>query len=358
MKRTLLLTHEYYPFHGGVANYCYGLFSHLPEQNYIVVTDMKANAQNQAPLTTYSFPLLSRMIRPRWLLGLWTVSRLIRKEKIELVVTPNIFPLGQLLHLVCRWQKIPYIISLHGLDIRLALKKNKRLAIRILKDAQHVIVNSQSTAEIINKHIAKEACTIITPYLHTSAPTKATAKERQHSSINLITVGRLTKRKGHDIVIQALQLLNNPNLHYTIIGAGPEEQNLRDLIQQWKLTNNVVIKTKISDEELQRAYQQADIFIMPTRNIGDDVEGYGIVYLEAASYQLPIIGSQGTSVEEIFNTTSALLTDGTRPETVASAISQLLDPKERQRLGSAAFATFQKLPNWQQKAAILADLLS
>jgi ribosomal protein S6 len=68
MKRTLLLTHEYYPFHGGVANYCYGLFSHLPEQNYVVATDMavvsskfKVESNSPAPLTTINLQLSYRL---------------------------------------------------------------------------------------------------------------------------------------------------------------------------------------------------------------------------------------------------------------------------------------------------------
>ncbi len=365
MKKTLVLTHEYYPFHGGVANYCYGLFSHLPEQNYLVSTDMKKQEIDSkktfpSALPIYRFTnLLTPYIRPRWLLGLWNVSRLVKREKIEIIFTPNIFPLGQICYLLYKWLHIPYIISLHGLDIRLALKKNKKLAIKILASAQHVIVNSQATANNIHQLVGPEKISVITPYLHTSLNTTHVEKDPTDTTISLISVGRLTKRKGHDMVIQAINLLNNPNLHYTIIGSGAEEQNLRNLIREWKLTNHVTIKTKISDEELQELYQNADIFIQTTRNIGDDVEGYGIVYLEAASYRLPIIASLNTSVEEIFDQSSALLIDGTKPESIANAITQLInEPETRLRLGQAAQNRLQQLPTRTDKAQQLAKLLS
>lgn len=368
MKKTLVLTHEYYPFHGGVANYCYGLFSHLPENNYVVATDMKIKGQvlgsgsdkvTDKILPTTHYQLLTPYIRPRWLIGLWNTYRLVKREKIEIIFTPNIFPLGQICYLLNKWLHIPYIISLHGLDIRLALKKNKKLAVKILTSATHVIVNSQSTANIIHQLVPAEKITVITPYLHTSLNSTRIKKDPTDTTINLISVGRLTKRKGHDMVIQAVNLLNNPNLHYTIIGSGVEEQNLRDLIREWKLTNTVTIKTKISDEELQELYQRADIFILTTRNIGEDVEGYGIVYLEAASYQLPIIASINTSVEEIFDQSSACLVDGTKPETIAQAINQLIaEPDTRRRLGQAAQTRLSQLATWTDKAKQLSTFLS
>jgi phosphatidylinositol alpha-1,6-mannosyltransferase len=367
MKRTLLLTHEYYPFHGGVANYCYDLFSHLPEQNYVVATDMREQGHPSASSgqgegsgsgNTTTTKLLTPYIRPRWLIGLWTVSRLIKREKIQLIFTPNIFPLGQICYWLHCWYKIPYIISLHGLDIRLALKKNKKLVSKIVTNSHHVITNSQGTADVIKGLIPAEKITIITPYLHTTLATDTTAKKVSTDSINLLSVGRLVKRKGHDMVIQAIKLLDNPNLHYTIIGSGAEEQNLRDLIKEWKLTNNVVIKTKVSDEELKEYYQSADIFIMTTRMIGADVEGFGIVYVEAASFGLPIIASRGSSAEELFDTTTACLVDGTKPESVAQGINSLIsDAAQRQRLAAASMTIFKQLPSWQDKAAVVSKLL-
>jgi|GEM_PF-560839 len=399
MKKTLVLTHEYYPFHGGVANYCYGLFSHLPEQNYIVATDMKLadgsyklkvesnNQKTNLQLTrlakdplrrsdseasdkswratdnlppTYNLQLTTGLVRPRWLLGLWNIYRLIKREKIEIIFTPNIFPLGQIAYHLWKSKKIPYIISLHGLDIRLAVKKNKSLATKILNSAQQVIVNSQATAETIKDILPSEKVTVITPYLHTALAGLVIAERPMHDVINLLTVGRLTKRKGHDMVIQALNLLATSNLHYTIIGSGPEEKNLRDLIREWKLTNTITIKTKVTDEELQQYYQDADIFIMPTRNIGEDVEGYGIVYLEAASFHLPIIASQQTSASEmLIDQQSALLIDGTKPETVAEGIKKLAaDQALRDHLGQGAATMVKQLPTWDDKAKILATFLT
>src|SRR3989338_1874231 len=106
MKRTLVLTHEYYPFHGGIANYCHGLFSHLPEQNYIIAHDMKAASveseklkvesyqlkenKKDLQLTTYNLQLIGKFLRPRWLTGYRRVKKLCQKEKIQIIFTPHI----------------------------------------------------------------------------------------------------------------------------------------------------------------------------------------------------------------------------------------------------------------------------
>src|SRR3989344_7888213 len=138
MKRTLLLTHEYYPFAGGIANYCHQLFKHFDQTDYLIVTDQKEASHLPNLIQMH---LIGKFFRPRWLTGLFKLKKIIKEREIEIIFTPHIFPLGQIACRLKRQLGTPYIISLHGLDINLALKKDRRQALRILEMAENTIVN-------------------------------------------------------------------------------------------------------------------------------------------------------------------------------------------------------------------------
>ena len=136
MKKTLLLTHEYYPYKGGVARYCYNLFKFLDQQEYWVVTDHAAVfAQNNI----IKLKLTNKFIRPVWLFSFFKLNKIIQQHQIKKIFTPNILPLGTMAYLINLLFKIPYIISLHGLDINLALKNKPELTNKILKNAEKII---------------------------------------------------------------------------------------------------------------------------------------------------------------------------------------------------------------------------
>ncbi|MFH0873978.1 MAG: glycosyltransferase family 4 protein [Candidatus Komeilibacteria bacterium] len=372
MKRTLLLTHEYPPFHGGVGNYCYGLFSHLPQQNYVVAHDMKLpvvsyqlkDRKNDLQLSTYNLQLIGKFFRPRWLTGYHRIKKLCGQEKIELIFTPHILPLGQVAEKINQTVKIPYILSLHGLDINLALQKNRTTAVRLLNNAQHVIANSELTRNIVASLLPADKLTVITPYYNSqltgNGEQVAAIKNAYGHKKIILTVSRLVTRKNHAAIIKAVHALGRDDIQYLIIGQGPELATLQQLTKDLKIAEQVTFLTNVPDDQVPNYYQAADIFILPTLNLGADIEGYGIVYLEAAHFKLPIIAGQGTSAEEIIqHGHNGLLIDSTSLEALTANLKYLLDqPEIRQQLGQAAYSSLQTLPNWTDKAAILNSLLS
>ncbi len=382
MKKTLVLTHEYFPFHGGIANYCYGLFSHLPEKNYVVAHDMKSGAgdsslatrnpapsrvtssEQQVPSTEYRVPLLGKFFRPRWLTGYRQIKKLCQQQKIELIFTPHILPLGLIAEKVGKKHNIPYVLSLHGLDINLALAKDRTTAIRLLTNAQHVIVNSETTKSIVAPLIPANKLTVITPYMTgrlVADPVRVAAIKQQFVGQQIIlTVSRLVKRKNHELMLKAINALGRDDTHYLIVGNGPELATLQHLAAELKINDQVSFLTDVSDEDIANYYQAADIFILPTLNLGADIEGYGIVYLDAAHFHLPIIAGRDTSAEEILqHEVSGLLVDSTSLEAISANLKYLLDhPEVRQQLGEAAYNHLQTLPDWTAKANQLNAILS
>jgi phosphatidylinositol alpha-1,6-mannosyltransferase len=142
------------------------------------------------------------------------------------------------------------------------------------------------------------------------------------------------ERKGHEKVLKAL--LSLPKLHYDIVGDGEEKKRLEKRIIELGLHERVKIHSNVSDNQLPKMYAAADIFVMPTTKTKIDREGFGIVYLEAAAYGLPVIATNHPGVDEavIDKITGLLIED--RPEALLAAIDKLAsDPGGREKMGKA-----------------------
>ncbi len=304
MKKVLLLTHEYYPYPGGVARYCYNLFKNFPEDKYIVMTDCRA-VKNSA--STIQTKLLTPYIWPHWLIGLWSVMKVVKKNKIEIIFTPNILPLGSIAYFIKKIFGLPYVISLHGLDINLALKNKPALAKKILASAEKVICNTEYTASLIKDFVVSEKIQVIYPSADIdSTPVSAqqlSSLKKQYNITDekvILTVGRLVPRKGQHLVIKALQALGDFKFKYFIVGNGPAKSVLAKQIQEANLEDKVFLLDNVTDADLRSFYHLADIFALPNQSFGADVEGFGIVFLEAAAFHLAIIAGPSGGVQEVF----------------------------------------------------------
>lgn len=356
MKKTLVLTHEYYPFFGGVARYCFDLFKHFDKQDYLVLCD---HPEVKTQDNVWHFQFKNKFIKPTWLFSFFKLYKIIKTEKIEQIFTPNILPLGSICYYLYKFFKLPYIISLHGLDINLALKNKKNLALKILQHANYIICNSQSTANIIaNLSIDQNKIKVIYPGLDFNPDVDQDKLLNLKKALNLnagqkviLTTGRLNKRKGHDLIIQALHEIEQ-NFVYFIIGRGEEDLNLRKLVEKYKMEAKVRFLNNISDEELPYYYRLADLFILANREGKEDVEGFGIVFLNAASCGLPIIAGASGGVLEIFtDQKNALLVDSENVEQLKEKINLLLTDQDLAKdLARAAYARSQEFLSSKQQS--------
>ncbi len=181
----------------------------------------------------------------------------------------------------------------------------------------------------------------------------------------LLTVGRIVERKGHDHIIKALPKIVGrfPDILYCIVGMGPYEQNLRNLVRELGLEDHVCFLGKVPDEELAFLYNACEIFLMLSREIskGGHIEGFGIVYLEANACGKPVIGgSSGGVLEAIRDGESGFLVDPHSPDAVREKIVELLsNPQKARILGAQGLHWVSQNFNWQnyvQKAyRLMAD---
>ena len=123
-------------------------------------------------------------------------------------------------------------------------------------------------------------------------------KPVQHPHI--LTVGRLVPHKGHALLIKAIHFLSdNIPLSATIIGNGPQYAPLQKLLVDYKLHEKISILQKVNQEGLHNEFCRATIFIFPSLEIKNGVEGFGIVLLEAMAYKIPIIASNSGGISEV-----------------------------------------------------------
>ena len=179
----------------------------------------------------------------------------------------------------------------------------------------------------------------------------------------LITVSRLIPRKGHDVVLKALPEVRRaiPDLAYLIVGDGPEEGRLRQLSIDLGLEDVVRFAGSVPNTETVDYYHASDAFAMPNRRLPNgDIEGFGLVFLEANVCGLPVIGGRsGGAVDAIEHGKTGWLVEPTSVEEVAGRILDLLGDGERARaMGEAGKRRVLEQFTWAQSGRVLGEAVA
>ena len=179
----------------------------------------------------------------------------------------------------------------------------------------------------------------------------------------LLSVGRLVERKGVDTVFKALPtvLERCPEARYLVVGEGPYRAFLERLAADLDLGGKVVFAGHVAQDDLPLVYAAADVFVMASRVIeaNAEVEGFGLVFLEANACGKPVVGGRsGGVVDAVANGETGLLADPLNPEDVARALSALLcDPAYARRLGENGRRRVEREFRWPVLAAKVAERL-
>jgi phosphatidylinositol alpha-1,6-mannosyltransferase len=157
----------------------------------------------------------------------------------------------------------------------------------------------------------------------------------------IVSVGRLVHRKGQDILIQSLPAIleKHPTAHILMVGEGPYRKDLTRMVEKLELSGAVTFIGRIQYKDLPRYICVGDIFAMPSRSrlAGLEVEGLGIVYLEASSCALPVIaGRSGGAPDAVDESVTGFSVDGTSPTEVSTALIKLFDDPIRAKAMGAA----------------------
>jgi phosphatidylinositol alpha-1,6-mannosyltransferase len=179
----------------------------------------------------------------------------------------------------------------------------------------------------------------------------------------VVCLSRLVPRKGQDVLITALPSIRRrvDGAALVIVGGGPYLDTLRKLAQERGVADHVAFTGGVAAPELPAHHALADVFAMPcrTRGAGMDVEGLGIVFLEASATGVPVIaGESGGAPEAVEHNKTGLVVDGRSVEKVADAVAKLLTDRDRAAaMGAAGREWVTSQWRWDTLAARLADLL-
>ncbi|MGY1643287.1 glycosyltransferase family 4 protein [Geodermatophilus sp. SYSU D00703] len=180
----------------------------------------------------------------------------------------------------------------------------------------------------------------------------------------VVCVSRLVARKGQDVLVAGWPrvLERHPDARLLLVGGGPLETRLRRAVAERGLSESVVLTGPVPPDRLPEHYAAGDVFAMPcrTRRRGLDVEGLGMVYLEAAACGLPVVaGTSGGAPETVREgVTGHVVADPRSPDGVAATIAGLLDDPDRaRRMGAAGRAWVEERWSWSTIAGTFAALL-
>ncbi len=226
----------------------------------------------------------------------------------------------------------PFVVYTHSEDVTIPNATKRRALSWALSRAAAVITVSDFTRrELARLNVASERVVIIPPGIdldrfEPSIYPFSLASLR--SSWVLMTVGRLVWRKGQDTIIRAMPeiLKQVPNAHYLIVGDGPDARGLRSLTYQLRVAESVTFAGRVSDRDLPKYFFVCDAYVMPTRpsDDGSEVEGFGIVFLEAGAAGKPVIaGRAGGVADAVVDGETGLLVDPTDVRAVTDAILRL-----------------------------------
>lgn len=370
MRKTLLITIDFPPQKGGVATYLSNVCQNLDHNNIVVLANKREGSEHFDHKQGYKIiraRLFNKFFWPAWLRTLRQAKKAIRQEKIEQILISHVLPMGYIALLL----KLSFIVSLHGYDVLAAQRTfwKKYWLIKILNKSKAIIVNSDFTKEnVLKLGVTENKITIVYPCPNIK-PEDLIPAERQalknelelHGKKVLLSVGRLVPRKGFDKVIEALPevLKQVPNLIYLIVGNGQYKDDLENLALKLKVLDHLTICEDIPDTNLPSYYDISDALIMPARQIGSDVEGFGIVYLEANSFGKPVIaGKSGGISEAVIDGQTGILVDPENVSDIARTIIHLMTNQEYAlKLGAQGKERLLHEFQWEKQVMKLKDIL-
>jgi len=381
MTKRLFISVDFPPEIGGIQNYVYGIVSHLDAKDTFVLTSNRVGKNKYLPFdkdqefkiyrtnVTSSVPLIFQLAQ--LILLFFLVIRIIKIHKIEEIHFGNVMPVGLIGPILKTLFRIRYYPYIHGLDF-LESKVNPlkfKLLKKILQHASKIICNSNYTQSVVKESgFDENRIIVIHPGIPKTNPSLDLNKTETINKYNLkgkfvlITVGRLVKRKGHDKVIQSLKeiIKINKDIKYIVCGNGPERENLEMMVKEGNLENYVTFVGDIERGELETIYSVADLFIMLNREIKEtgDVEGYGIVFLEAGIYGLPVIGGNNGGVPDaVLHGETGFLIDSLNDEEIVKTISSFFyDKNLTKTLGENGYKWVNENCLWHHRIKLLETL--
>jgi phosphatidyl-myo-inositol dimannoside synthase len=350
--RILLLSDIFPPKTGGSGRWFREVYSRLPGDHVIVAAGEAPGADELdrslgMDVARLPIEMRTRGLRPfsnlkHYLKLAWRVGRLTKRKRAAVVHAARNLPEGFVAYLVRRLRGTPYLCYVHGEDVAVSATSRELawMTRRVFAGASLVVANSRNTRAMLldEWQLSESKVRLLYPGVDTKRFVPAGPDDAVRRALGwagrkvLMTVGRLQKRKGHDMLIRALPAIRerHPDVLYAVLGDGEEQAGLEALAEQEGVRSHVRFHGEVGDDTLLRAYQQCDLFVLPNRQIGRDIEGFGMVLLEAQACGRPVVaGASGGTAETMKVSETGRVVACETPGPLADTIRGLLDDPTR-----------------------------
>ncbi len=373
MRRTLLVTNDFPPRAGGIQSYVQALTQRLPADDIVVyapawpgAAEFDARQQFEVVRHRTSLMLPGRAVAR-------SAIRLIAEHRLSAVWFGAAAPLALLTPSLRRAGVVRAVASTHGHEIGWSMLPVSRQALRYIGAQVDVVTFVSKYAR--HRIAAALGRMAVLEYLPAGVDTAVFSPDpdgraRVRSALGLgerpvvVCVSRLVARKGQDMLVRALPKILGAvgDAVLLIVGDGPARDSLERLAERTGVADHVVFAGSVPWLGLPAHYAAGDVFAMPcrTRGGGLDVEGLGIVFLEASAMALPVVaGDSGGAPEAVRPGQTGVVVDGRDVGAIAEAVAALLaGPEKSMRWGQAGREWVGHRWDWQHSADRLAALLS
>lgn len=356
--RFLVLSELFLPTNGGTAVWFDEVYRRMGGKGtHIVTADVPGAKAHDAehPNTVHRVTLR----RYAWLrpesLGMYAkllaaALQTAIRYPFDAVHAGRVLPEG-LIGLIVAWLiRRPLVIYCHGEEVTTWRQRAKlRAMVFTFRHADLIIANSEFTREqLVKLGIPSSAIRLLNPGVDTERfrPELPHADLRGLLGLNgkqqlIVSVGRLSRRKGFDQVIRSLPPLLERGLdvHYALVGIGEDLEYLSELARQTGVAERVRFLGGVAAEDLARWYNAADVVAMPNREINGDTEGFGMVFIEAAACGKPTVaGRAGGTGAAVIDGVTGLRVDGASVDSVMEGLARVLeDPAFARSLGECGY---------------------
>ena len=376
-NQILCITNDFGPRAGGIETFIIGLIERLPKDRIIVYTSNQEGCESYDAAWLADYGVLVIRDRSKILLPTPRVARnigkIVKAKGIETAFFGAAAPLA-LLSASLRRKGVTHIVALtHGHEVWWAKVWPFSVAMRkIGRSTDHLTYLGDFTREAISRSLsgsAQSAMVKIAPGIDIKhfVPKENDMELRDQLGLTdkkvVVSVGRLVHRKGQDQLIEALPkvLQQLPDAHLLFVGQGPHLAHLRKRAMELHLEDSITFIGRITYKDLPRYFRVGDLFAMPSRSRlkGLEVEGLGIVYLEASACGLPVIaGQSGGAPDAVIEGVTGLTVDGTDSDDIARAVIELLShPARCTEMGRAGRAWIEEKWTWEIWSKAFAELL-
>jgi phosphatidylinositol alpha-1,6-mannosyltransferase len=355
LGKILCITNDFGPRAGGIETFVMGLIERAPKGSIIVYTSAQGDttSYDQGWLRDFGVEVIrdpSKILLPTPRV-IRSVKKVIARDSIKQVFFGAAAPLAIMARSLRRKGVVNIVALTHGHEVWWAKLWPFSSAISFIgNNVDHLTYLGEFTKSEIAKALsikAKSRLVKIAPGIDTDhfAPDSGSIQLRRDLGLIdkkvIVSVGRLVHRKGQDFLIQSLPAIleKHPTAHILMVGEGPYRKDLTKIVEKLKLSQAVTFIGRIQYKDLPRYICAGDIFAMPSRSrlAGLEVEGLGIVYLEASSCALPVVaGRSGGAPDAVDEGVTGFSVDGTSTVEISSVIIKLLDdPAKAKAMGTA-----------------------